>query len=141
MRKSCSDSEKLFLTNYEDTIYLELTQECLQEIEDKISPAENLALRADKAKVRLGQSHEKKSKCKKHHFKIAVIHGGFALFEAETSFGGVFAAKLIQGNMTDNSKILSTIAADAALVFVHLAHQVSNGVDFQSPNAPVQHPE
>jgi hypothetical protein len=51
MRKSCSDSEKLFLTNYEDTIYLELTQECLQEIEDKISPAENLVLRTDKAKV------------------------------------------------------------------------------------------
>jgi hypothetical protein len=54
---------------------------------------------------------KKKSERKKHFFKIVIVASGFALLDAETLFGRVLASKLIQGKMTDDSKVLSTITA------------------------------
>ena len=63
---------------------------------------------------------KKKSERKKHFFKIVIVASGFALLDAETLFGRVLASKLIQGKMTDDSKILRPITSDAALILVHL---------------------
>lgn len=54
---------------------------------------------------------KKKSERKKHFFKIVIVASGFALLDAETLFGRILASKLIQGNVADDSKILSTINA------------------------------